>query len=59
MLDFTEESGVLNQTMDASLFFLQLVWLQEISKYFTTKNFFSLVRLGTKEKLLWKFYVFL
>jgi hypothetical protein len=25
MLDFTEESGVLNQTMDASLFFLQLV----------------------------------
>jgi len=39
MPDFTEESGVLNQTMDASLFLLQLVWLQEISKYFTTKKF--------------------
>jgi hypothetical protein len=42
MLDLIEQNGVLNQKMDATLFFLQSVWLQEISKYLITrkKNWF-------------------
>jgi hypothetical protein len=31
MFDPIEDSGVLDQTMDISFFFLQLVWLHEIS----------------------------
>jgi hypothetical protein len=38
MPDPIEENGILDQIVDVLFFFLQLVWLQEISKYFTTKK---------------------
>jgi hypothetical protein len=38
MLDLIEQNGVSNQKMDATLFLLQSVWLQEISKYLITRK---------------------
>jgi len=33
-----EQNGISNQKMDATLFLLQLVWLQEIFEYLITRN---------------------
>jgi hypothetical protein len=38
MLDFTKQSGILDQRTNVILFLLQLMWLHDISKYLTTKK---------------------
>ncbi len=39
MPDLTKECGVPNQTMNTPFFLLQPMWLEEVSKYFTTGKF--------------------
>jgi hypothetical protein len=39
LLDATKNLGVLDQTIDASLFVLQPQWLQEVHTYFSIDNF--------------------
>jgi hypothetical protein len=39
MFDVTEQNGIPNQTMNVTLFLLQLVWLKENFKYPTIEIF--------------------
>jgi hypothetical protein len=51
MPNFIKESGVPYQTMDLSLFLLQPMWLQEISKYLITKKILVQYSQEQKKKL--------
>ncbi len=39
MPDIIEQNGIPNQTMNVTLFLLQLVWLKEIFKYLIIEKF--------------------
>jgi len=48
MPNLTKESEVPDQTTDVTFLFLQLVWLQKLSKYFITEKF--LVQYNQEQK---------